>query len=227
MVKNHLNGILILGDRFAENAEYSEYEISQVQMIAQLASVAISNASLVEQASTDLMTKLKLKVYFFNMLSDKLDEAKTFSSPLSILMFDIDHFKKFNDTYGHACGDYVLIEVAKIIRKNVIRSQDMASRYGGEEFTVMLNETSMEDAFGLAEKIRREIEETDFFYDNQHMKVTISIGCSVFNSETNPVTTAKDLVEQADKALYVSKHNGRNQVSFADKNIINSIEVSE
>ena len=226
--KNRMNGILLMGERLdlGEGTDYSEYDKTQLLSIASLAAVAINNASLLEKSSTDMMTHLKLKYFFFNILTDKLDIALSQKQELGVLMFDIDFFKKFNDTWGHACGDYVLKTVAKIIKSNT-REHDIASRYGGEEFTVMLPNTSKDDSMAVAERIRKEVENYDFTYENQHMKVTISIGCSVFNSETNPVTTAKDLVEQADKALYVSKHNGRNQVSFADKNIINSIEVSE
>ena len=190
-----------------------------------MAAIAINNASLVELSSTDMMTKLKLKYYFFNVLTDKLDSAFAQNSSLSVLMFDIDFFKKFNDTYGHACGDYVLQTVAKII-KNGIRSQDMASRYGGEEFTVMLNNTGKNEAMQVAERIRKNIEKNDFYYENQHMKVTISIGVSVFSVDNNPVTTAKHLVEQADQALYISKRTGRNKVTYADPVIVAAAEQS-
>lgn len=226
--KNRMNGILLMGERLdlGEGTSYSEYDKSQLLAIASLAAVAINNASLLEKSSTDMMTHLKLKYFFFNLLTDKLDMAISQKQPLGVLMFDIDFFKKFNDTWGHACGDYVLKTVAKIIKSNT-REHDIASRYGGEEFTVMLPNTTKEDAMLVAERIRKQIEAFDFNYENQHMKVTISIGCSVYDSETNHVTSAKDLVEQADKALYVSKRNGRNQVTFADAETINNVEVPE
>lgn len=226
--KNRMNGILLMGERLdlGEGTEYTEYDKTQLLAIASLAAVAINNASLLEKSSTDMMTHLKLKYFFFNILNDKLDLAISQKQELGILMFDIDFFKKFNDTWGHACGDYVLKTVAKIIKSNT-REHDIASRYGGEEFTVMLPNTSKEDSLAVAERIRKEIEDFDFAYENQHMKVTISIGCSVFNPDTNPVTVAKDLVDQADKALYVSKRNGRNQVTFADENTIKDIEVDQ
>jgi len=172
-----------------------------------------------------MMTHLKLKYYFFNVLTDKLDLAFAQNQPLSVIMFDIDFFKKFNDTYGHACGDYVLQTVAKII-KSGIRGQDMASRYGGEEFTVMLHNTGKEEAMQVAERIRQKIENNDFFYEDQHMQVTISSGVSVFSTDNNPVTSAKQLVEQADQALYMSKRNGRNRVTFADPAILAAAEQS-
>jgi len=228
MLKNRLNGILLLGERITmsdEEAQFSDYEKKEISMIASLAAIAVNNASLVEQSSTDMMTHLKLKYYFFNVLTDKLDLAFAQNQPLSVIMFDIDFFKKFNDTYGHACGDYVLQTVAKII-KSGIRGQDMASRYGGEEFTVMLHNTGKEEAMQVAERIRQKIENNDFFYEDQHMQVTISSGVSVFSTDNNPVTSAKQLVEQADQALYMSKRNGRNRVTFADPAILAAAEQS-
>lgn len=228
MLKNRMNGILLLGERIAvdeSSTKFNDYEKNEILTIASLAAIAVNNASLVEQSSTDMMTHLKLKYYFFNVLTDKLDLAFAQNQPLSIIMFDIDFFKKFNDTYGHACGDYVLQTVAKII-KGGIRGQDMASRYGGEEFTVMLHNTGKEDAMQVAERIRQNIEKNDFYYEDQHMKVTISSGVSVFSTDTNPVTSAKQLVEQADQALYMSKRNGRNRVTYADPAIIAAAEQS-
>ena len=221
--KNRVNGILLLGERMdlGGGTSFDDYDVKQILSISSLASVAINNAALLERSSTDMMTRLKLKYYFFNQLTDKIDLAVAQSLPVGVIMFDIDHFKSFNDTYGHACGDYVLITVAKII-KNSIRSQDMASRYGGEEFTVMLPNTLKEDAMQVAERIRANIENTSFEYDGKKMHVTISGGVSVFDSEDNPVSSAKEFVEQADKALYVSKTSGRNRITFADKKIISS-----
>jgi two-component system cell cycle response regulator len=227
-LKNRLNGILLLGERITvgnETTKFSEYEKNEISTIASLAAIAVNNASLVEQSSTDMMTHLKLKYYFFNILTDKLDLAFSQNQSISVIMFDIDFFKKFNDTYGHACGDYVLQSVARIIKEG-IRGQDMASRYGGEEFTVMLHNTGKDEAMLVAERIRQKIEANDFFYEDQHMQVTISSGVSVFSVDNNPVTSAKQLVEQADQALYISKRNGRNRVTYADPAIIAAAEQS-
>ncbi len=216
-LKNRVNGILVLGERLG--SAYSDYDKKQILINASIMSIAVNNASLVEQSSTDIMTHLKLKYYFFNALTDKLDSAMSQNLPLSVIMFDIDHFKRFNDTYGHACGDYVLQTVAKIIRSG-IRGQDMASRYGGEEFTVMLYAASLEEAKLVAERIRTSIQNYDFAYENQHMKVTISGGIAVFSIDNNPVNSASQLVNQADQALYLSKRNGRNRVTYADPAVI-------
>ncbi len=226
MQHSHLNGILVLGERITLSEEngYSAYEKEQIAGIASLAAIAINNAALVERSSTDMMTHLKLKYFFFNILTDKLDTALANTENLSIMMFDIDFFKRFNDTYGHACGDYVLQTVAKIM-KSSIRSQDLAARYGGEEFTILLDQTKKEDAMTVADRIRSKIEQYDFCYENQHVKVTISVGVSTFDSTENSVTSPKILVDQADHALYVSKRSGRNKVTFADPKLISEIKV--
>lgn len=215
--KGHLNGLLILQERIAidDDTSYTEYEQTQMMSIATLASVAINNAALLEKSSTDMMTHLRLKYYFFNTLTESIDSAFLNHENLAVLMFDIDFFKKFNDTYGHECGDFVLISVADLI-KHSLRESDVASRYGGEEFTVMLKNTTKDEAMLVAERIRSTIEGYDFVFDNQHLHVTISVGVSVFDADTNLVNSPNDLVNQADKALYVSKDRGRNQVSYFD-----------
>lgn len=226
ILKNHVNGLLFLGERISANDNdegYTQYEKNEIYTMASLAAIAVNNASLVEQSSTDMMTHLKLKYYFFSVLTDKLDAAASDGQNLAVMMFDIDFFKKFNDTYGHACGDYVLQEVARIIKKS-IRSADMASRYGGEEFTVLLNKTNKKNAMAVAERIRKNIATHDFFYQGQHMNVTISGGVAMFDLDKNPIASAKVLVDQADQAMYISKHNGRNCVTFADSKILESQE---
>ena len=217
-LKNHLNGILLLGDRIMlddENCYYTEYERDQIIKIASLASIAINNASLIEQTTTDMMTHLKLKHYFFTVLSEKLEFSALNKMPISVLMLDIDFFKKFNDTYGHACGDFVLQKVSRSIFDS-IRGQDLAGRYGGEEFVVMLYNTDADAAMMVAERIRKNIAEQQLQYEGNTMSLTISIGVSVFDVD-NPIT-AKELVEMADRALYQSKANGRNRVTLADEN---------
>lgn len=225
VVKNRLNGLLLLGEKIAVdgNGTYSDYERNEIYTIASLASIAVNNTVLIERSSTDSMTMLKQKYYFFNVLSDRLDFAASQKQTVSVIMFDIDFFKKFNDTYGHACGDYVLVTVAKIM-KDSIRSDDLASRYGGEEFTIMLYNASKKDSMLIAERIRKNIEEYDFNYKGQHMKVTISGGFSIFSVDNNPAASAKTLVDQADQALYVSKRNGRNRITFADPALLAALD---
>ena len=220
--KNHLNGMLILQERISidDDSSYSEYEQNQIMSIASLASVAINNAALLEMSSTDMMTHLKLKYYFFNILTEAIDSAFLNSQNIAVIMFDIDFFKKFNDTYGHECGDFVLISVADLIRKN-LRDSDVASRYGGEEFTALLTDTGKEEAMVVAERIRSTINEHDFVYNDQHLHVTISAGVSVFDAKTNLVSSPNEFVNQADQGLYMSKNNGRNRVTFFEPKVKN------
>ncbi len=214
---NHLSGILILQERIAieEETTYTEYEQNMIMSIASLATVAINNASLMEMSSTDMMTHLRLKYFFFNQLTEAIDKAFELKENIAVLMFDIDFFKKFNDTYGHECGDFVLITVANII-KSSLRETDIASRYGGEEFTVLLRKGNKTEAMKVAERIRKKIEGYDFVYNDQHLHVTVSGGVSVFDKEKNPVDLPNIFVNQADSGLYMSKNNGRNQVTFFD-----------
>ena len=212
-VKNRLNGFLVLGERIdlGEGNVYSSYEKNQIMTIASLAAIAINNATLMDMTTTDMMTHLKLKHYFFSVLMDKIDHAFVDSRSLAVFMLDIDHFKKFNDTYGHACGDMVLIEVAQII-KNTVRAEDLAARYGGEEFVVLLCDVEQEQAFEIAENIRKAVETKDFVFEGQHMNVSISVGISMYFGIKE--MTAKLLVEHADAALYESKNNGRNRTTI-------------
>ena len=228
LLRNHLVGILLLGERLVtgNDSSFTPYEKEQILMIASLAAVAINNAALVERSSTDMMTHLKLKYFFMQVLADKIDLAVAKNLPLAVIMLDIDFFKRFNDTYGHACGEYVLQTVAKIMR-SIIRNEDLASRYGGEEFTILLNNTGKEDAMTVADRIRSKIEQYDFCYESQHVQVTISLGVTEFNVQTNPVMSPKALVNQADQALYVSKRKGRNRVTFADPKLISDTKLPE
>lgn len=209
--KNHITGILVLGEQITAEP-YSNYEKEHIINIASLAAIAISNAALLEMTTTDMMTHLKLKHYFYTVLIEKLEASETTKAPVSVLMMDIDFFKRFNDTYGHACGDVVLQMVAQIIQQNT-RNQDMAARYGGEEFVLMLCETSIQTAEKIAERIRKSIESLDILYDGQHLNLTISIGAAQYDPSQDQ--SARELVERADKALYSSKQTGRNKVTLA------------
>lgn len=219
--KGNIKGILLLGERLdlGEGVDYSDYEMTQIESIASLIAITVNNATLIEQTTTDTMTHLRLKHYFYSVLNDKLDVSYQQKIPLSILMLDIDFFKRFNDEHGHACGDFVLQNVAKIIM-NGIRGNDMAARYGGEEFVVMLHNTDATAAVQVAERIRKDIEKQEFTYEGNTMHVEISIGVSVVDFDKG--YSSKQLVEFADKALYYSKRNGRNRSTLATEEIINS-----
>ena len=126
-------------------------------------------------------------------------------------MFDIDHFKKINDSYGHLVGDQILRDLAERC-KGILRQYDIIARYGGEEFVVILPETFVEEAEVLAERLRKTVEETTFDMQAEGITVTISLGVS--RLEFDQLITSEDLIASADQALYESKENGRNCVTI-------------
>lgn len=196
--RRRLYGILVLGERISlggdSSLDYSDYEKKEILSIASFASIALNNAFLVEISSTDMMTRLKFKYYFYNVLSDRMESVLESKGILSVLMFDIDFFKKVNDEYGHNCGDYILTKVASLI-KNSIRSKDLAARYGGEEFVVLLNNAGCENAKKVADRIRKKVEAYDFVYQGKHLKITVSGGAASFSQDINSVVTPEELVE--------------------------------
>jgi len=210
MSKGEINGIIILGDRI--NSEpFIEYEIEYILNIASLAGIAINNARLYEMATTDMMTKLKIHHYFQTILIEEINRSIKYDRPLSLIMADIDHFKKFNDTYGHVAGDEVLKNVALIFKEN-IRLIDIGARYGGEEFAVILPKTDINEAIIVAERIRFAVESSALRFNEELLNVTISVGIAQFDPMIDK--TKQSFIERADRALYASKDEGRNRVSF-------------
>lgn len=160
-------------------------------------------------ATTDGLTKLYNSRSFYNHLESEADRSARYKRPLSLLFLDIDHFKKFNDAYGHLEGDKVLIKIGEIIM-SCLRGLDTAYRYGGEEFTIILPETIGTEAGTVGNRIRSAIEEEKFSpEDSGSVTVTISIGATQFD----PSEEMSSLIQRADKAMYMSKQKGRNQVT--------------
>ncbi len=208
--KGKLNGLIVLGERINQ-LPFSDDEKSYLLDIAQLAGIAIENAYLYELATTDMMTKLKIHHFFQTLLVDEREKAIRRNRPLSLMMIDIDHFKKFNDIHGHLCGDIVLKNVAQIIKKNC-RQIDIAARYGGEEMSIILPKTDLEAGLIAAERLRRSIESAAVMHDDKALAVKVSIGVTDFHPEFDHSNAS--MIQRADKALYLSKRNGRNRVSF-------------
>ncbi|MBU0937104.1 MAG: sensor domain-containing diguanylate cyclase [Spirochaetes bacterium] len=209
--KGVINGIIILGDQIM-NQDFDDYEKEYLLNIATLAAIAINNAFLFEMTTTDMMTKLRMKHYFYTALIEKMEYSSLADKPLCVVMMDIDHFKLFNDTYGHSCGDVVLKQVAKLIQVST-RPTDIAARYGGEEFCVLLPDTTEEGGLLIAERIRMNVEKTVNEYEGQQLRVTISLGLAKFDPERDH--SAKSVIDRADKALYQSKQTGRNRVTVS------------
>lgn len=164
-----------------------------------------------ELSITDSLTGLFSRRHFLDRFKEELRRSKKFKYRFSFLMLDIDRFKTFNDQYGHLVGDAILREVAKTT-KETIRQVDFVARYGGEELCVILVETDKEQARFAAERIRRAIESKAIKVYDEELRVTVSIGLAVFSDDGS---TLEELIERADKALYIAKEEGRNKVSEA------------
>jgi len=159
----------------------------------------------IEQLSiTDSLTKIYNRSKFESSLDYEIERSRRYGTPLSLIIFDIDHFKSINDTYGHLIGDSVLMEIANLIKNN-IRSTDIFARWGGEEFVILAPNINKEQAKMLAEKIRKLIAHHRFKYVDH---VTVSLGVTEFM----PTDTKESFIKRADEALYLAKRKGRNRV---------------
>lgn len=166
--------------------------------------------TLARLAITDPITELNNHRHFQDVLKIESQRALRHSRSLSLLMIDIDHFKKFNDRFGHPAGDKLLKEVSQRIIKSV-RNLDTVARYGGEEFAVLMPDTLSEDAFKVGERIRQSLEATPFDVLHRPEKVTVTISVGVASLKPH-----QNLVEEADKALYKAKNSGRNRSVLAE-----------
>ena len=165
--------------------------------------------NLSEKAMHDSLTKLPNRSYLESFLQYKLSEYQRFGKRFALLFVDIDHFRVFNNTYGHDVGDLVLTDIAKSI-VNIIKKDDMFGRWGGEEFVGIFSINRNYEASAIAERIRHLVENTVVTNsDGQELKVTISVGITV----SKPQDTPDDIIKRADSLMYQSKHNGRNMVS--------------
>ena len=160
---------------------------------------------------TDELTKLPNRRNFDTDFNKEFLRAQRYKNPLTLVMFDIDFFKKVNDTYGHQCGDYVLKEVSKAALQT-FRKTDTVYRTGGEEFCVILTETNIEQAIIPLERFRKTVETLNLNYNNQEVHITVSIGACEYFPE---IKNTEDFISKTDKALYEAKNTGRNRTVFA------------
>ena len=167
------------------------------------------NRQFEEMANRDGLTGLYNHRYFQETILNDFQRAVRYHESLSCVMFDIDHFKKFNDNYGHQAGDIVLKTLGSLINK-LVRDSDLSARYGGEEFVLIMYHTAPKEAFLVAERLRKAVEQHKFQADNLVLTVNISVGVASFPHPE--IANAKTLIECADKALYRAKKEGRNRV---------------
>lgn len=173
---------------------------------------SIANRELNDRMSKDALTGIYNRAALLEKGPEALKRSEVLSEPLSLLVFDLDFFKKINDTWGHDCGDYVLQEVAALVSKKVVRGHDFFARFGGEEFVILLSGTPAKIATDVAERLRTTIEQHQFEYQGQKLPVTISIGGS---SKLETDSDWQTIFKRADEALYASKNGGRNRVTIA------------
>lgn len=210
----------VLGAIVASSNIYplNEREMTYLLQLANQSSTTIARANMyseiLKHATMDALTGLNNRRQFEIRLNQEFATAKRKNKKLCCMMTDIDYFKKINDTYGHIAGDIVLKRVASIIESQ-LREYDTASRYGGEEFCILLPYTTIEEAKFVAERLRKKVESekidiSQAYSEQKEVQVTISIGVSEFNEHT--ILNPKDLYKKADEALYQAKEQGRNQV---------------
>lgn len=173
------------------------------QLIQQIMELEEINERLIELSSFDGLTKVSNQRSLLTQLNRKINEADRIRSPLCIILFDIDDFKRINDTMGHVFGNAVLTSLAKIIQDN-IRETDLVGRFGGDEFMVILTNTDVNTAQGIAERIRHVVEESMFM---ECLQITISGGIKEYDSES-----LLDLIHFADMNLYKAKRFGKNKI---------------
>ncbi len=214
IVKEESIGVINITNKKNEQF-FDQDDLDFMGALANQAAIAISNAQLYELAITDSLTKLFIRRHFDFLLENEVKRSARYKHHISLLMMDIDNFKLINDTYGHQAGDEMLKKISQVIL-NTIRKIDMASRYGGEEFAIILPETYKENARKIAERLRKKISDVTITVKcGTEVKPTISIGLATFPVDADE---KNNLIGFADEALYFAKKMGKNCVSEYNQN---------
>jgi len=197
---------------------YTQEDAKLASSFANSAAVVIENARLFEQtqkmALTDSLTGIYNRRYFYELSQKEFSRSKRYQSPMSIILIDIDHFKNVNDRFGHLAGDQVLVQFVQRIQDE-LRTNDILARFGGEEFIILLPETSLNDATHVAERLREVTAQYPFLLITAQTYITISMGISGFRFST---ISLDQLIDESDKALYEAKQSGRNRaISYQQK----------
>lgn len=202
-----LGGICVFADKsmLKEDVDTFNFIINELLSVFKLKYIY---AEQVFKSSVDSLTGLYNRTQFDINLNQEFNRSQRYNTPFSVAMIDIDHFKNINDTLGHQFGDYVLIEIAKIIQ-HAFRKTDIVYRYGGEEIVIIMPETDAEHAYLPLERLRKKISKHNF--NNKH--VTVSLGIADFNNKT---LSAAEILKNADKMLYKAKESGRNKVVVSE-----------
>lgn len=208
--QGRVRGVLNVNNKRSREP-YAPADLRLLTAIATHAALALRNAhrfeELLERAQCDALTGLANHGHFWTLLEGEVKRAVRYARPLSLVMLDVDHFKRFNDAFGHRRGDAALVAVAEILAERS-RAHDLAARYGGEEFAVILPETALAGAELFAEKLRAAVEALGIESPNEAEVLTVSVGASAMRPER---AEAAALVEAADALLYAAKSAGRNR----------------
>ncbi len=209
------NGTFVNGEKISrqvlkdkDNIQISSQTVITFSYISNLE--AQKQNQIYKMANFDPVTNARTKYYFLDQIGKEFAHAKRKNSPLSLFMFDIDLFKRVNDTYGHPAGDHVLKKIAEMTLQ-VIRTEDLFARYGGEEFIILMRDTREREAIRLAERLRQLICLTDFEFDEKRFKTSISGGVACLKE--NNFDSYEELIKTADEYLYFAKQNGRNRIA--------------
>ena len=214
-------GFVILGKKFTSD-EYGIYEKIYMDRMIRFLSVSIQNGLHHESTLIDPKTGLYNYEYFISRVNEEMALADRYGSHSGLLILDVDNFKRFNDTYGHVTGDKALLSLAQVL-KRVTRKEDCVARFGGEEFSILLANCNSAMLFEVSERIRIEVEKTPVFYEAEKLHITVSIGACII--ENTSKRDAKELLEDADKALYKAKENGRNRTEIFTKGFLEKAAV--
>jgi diguanylate cyclase (GGDEF)-like protein len=197
-------------------ARYEELEQRMLSLQRENLDLVVKNRTLSEVSSRDALTGLYNRWFVIEKIDSEMNRAMRHGSPMSLIMLDIDHFKRVNDTWGHGVGDQVLQAIGKLLRESC-RVYDVPGRYGGEEFCIVLPETKPGNTGVVAERIRSRLEETELPCGETSISVTASIGIAGMDlPEMNELLSPAALIDRADRALYSAKNRGRNRVELWD-----------
>jgi diguanylate cyclase (GGDEF)-like protein len=202
-----LYGLILVGSKILDN-EYTAGELAFLQQLMSFVSQAIQNHLHYEHSVRDVKTGLFNHGFFMTRLNEEIACSKRNNYASSLIVIDVDKFKNFNDTYGHLAGDRVLESLAIVIKQSV-RAGDIPSRFGGEEFTILLPNTGKDTVYIAAERLRNAVAAMKIPWEPPLPQVTISLGIFTFNNQTD--LSASEIIERADEALYQSKERGRNR----------------